>query len=240
MTNINKLQQLIDNSKNIVFFGGAGVSTASGVPDFRSADGIFAKKYKYTPEQVISHDFFINNTKEFYDFYRSLLVFPDAKPNDAHYKLAEMEKEGKLDAVITQNIDNLHQEAGSDNVLELHGSVHRNYCMNCNTFYDLDFIMTSKGVPKCTECNGVVKPDVVLYQEPLDGDVIYKATLAVDKADLLIVGGTSLKVYPAANFVRLYKGRNLVIINKSDTPQDSRAGLIINDDIAKVFSQIKI
>ena len=231
---IAELKEIISKSDNIVFFGGAGVSTESGIPDFRSVDGLYSKKYKYPPEMMVSHSFFRSNTEEFFDFYINKMIFLNAKPNSAHKMLAELEKEGKVKAVITQNIDGLHQAAGSKNVLELHGSVHRNYCMKCRKFYDVNFIVNSKGIPKC-QCGGIVKPDVVLYEESLNTDVIEKAVNFIERADVLIVGGTSLVVYPAAGLINYFKGSKLVLINKSSTPMDRRADLVINDSIGKVF-----
>jgi len=231
---IAELKEIISKSDNIVFFGGAGVSTESGIPDFRSVDGLYSKKYKYPPEMMVSHSFFRSNTEEFFDFYINKMIFLNAKPNSGHKKLAELEKEGKVKAVITQNIDGLHQAAGSKNVLELHGSVHRNYCMKCRKFYDVNFIVNSKGIPKC-QCGGIVKPDVVLYEESLNTDVIEKAVNFIERADVLIVGGTSLVVYPAAGLINYFKGSKLVLINKSSTPMDRRADLVINDSIGKVF-----
>ena len=231
---IAELKEIISKSDNIVFFGGAGVSTESGIPDFRSVDGLYSKKYKYPPEMMVSHSFFRSNTEEFFDFYINKMIFLNAKPNSAHKKLAELEKEGKVKAVITQNIDGLHQAAGSQNVLELHGSVHRNYCMKCRKFYDVNFIVNSKGIPKC-QCGGIDKPDVVLYEESLNTDVIEKAVNFIERADVLIVGGTSLVVYPAAGLINYFKGSKLVLINKSSTPMDRRADLVINDSIGKVF-----
>ena len=231
---IAELKEIVSKSDNIVFFGGAGVSTESGIPDFRSVDGLYSKKYKYPPEMMVSHSFFRSNTEEFFDFYINKMIFLNAKPNSAHKMLAELEKEGKVKAVITQNIDGLHQAAGSKNVLELHGSVHRNYCMKCRKFYDVNFIVNSKGIPKC-QCGGIVKPDVILYEESLNTDVIEKAVNFIERADVLIVGGTSLVVYPAAGLINYFKGRKLVLINKSSTPMDRRADLVINDSIGKVF-----
>lgn len=229
-----ELQKIIDESDNIVFFGGAGVSTESGIPDFRSVDGLYSQKYKYTPETIISHSFFMRNTEEFYDFYKNKMIFLEARPNMAHIRISELEKIGKLKAVITQNIDGLHQEAGSKNVLELHGSVHRNYCMKCGKFYDVHTIVTSKNVPKCS-CGGTIKPDVVLYEESLNSDILEKSIQYIENADVLIVGGTSLVVYPAAGLINYYKGKKLVLINKSSTQFDRRANLVINDSIGKVF-----
>lgn len=228
------LQNIIEESDNIVFFGGAGVSTESGIPDFRSVDGLYSTTYKYPPETIISHSFFVRNTSEFYDFYKNKMIFLDALPNQAHIKLAELEKRGKLKCVITQNIDGLHQEAGSKNVLELHGSVRRNYCMKCGKFYDVYRIVNSKGVPKC-QCGGTIKPDVVLYEESLDSEILEKSVEYIEKADVLIVGGTSLVVYPAAGLINYFKGKKLVLINKSSTSLDKRADLVICDNIGKVF-----
>lgn len=229
-----ELKEIISKSNNIVFFGGAGVSTESGIPDFRSVDGLYSTKYKYPPETMISHSFFMNNTEEFYDFYINKMIFLNALPNNAHKKLAKLEKEGKLKAVITQNIDGLHQQAGSKNVLELHGSVHRNYCMKCGKFHDVNFVVNSKGVPKC-QCGGIVKPDVVLYEESLDSDTIEKSVRYIEKADVLIVGGTSLVVYPAAGLINYFNGSKLILINKTPTSMDRKADLVIYDSIGKVF-----
>jgi NAD-dependent protein deacetylase/lipoamidase len=239
MQKYNELQDLILGSNNIVFFGGAGVSTESGIPDFRSVDGLYNQKYSYPPETILSHSFFISNTEYFYDFYKNKMLFLEASPNKAHIKLAELERIGKLKAVITQNIDGLHQKAGSKNVLELHGSVHRNYCMKCGKFYDVDKVIESKGIPRCT-CNGIIKPDVVLYEEGLDNETIDKAVDYISNADLLIIGGTSLAVYPAAGLIRYYKRDKLILINKSPTSMDSMANLVINDSIGKVFEGIKL
>ena len=231
------LQEIIDSSDNIVFFGGAGVSTESGVPDFRSVDGLYNQEYDYPPETILSHTFYRRNPEEFYRFYHNKMLFPDAKPNAAHKALAKLEKKGKLKAVVTQNIDGLHQAAGSETVYELHGSVHRNYCESCGKFYGLKDIMVQKGVPKCS-CGGIIKPDVVLYEEGLDQNTIRKSIEAISNADVLIIGGTSLAVYPAAGLIDYYRGNKLVLINKSSTPKDSRADLIINDAIGKVLGQI--
>lgn len=231
----DKLKKMIDESDNIVFFGGAGVSTESGIPDFRSADGLYNQKYKYPPETIISHSFFESNTKEFYRFYRDKMLFPNAKPNSAHIKLAEFEALGKLKAVITQNIDGLHQAAGSVNVLELHGSVHRNYCMRCGKFYPLDAITDSDDIPHC-ECGGIIKPDVVLYEERLDDETVNSAVSYIRKADVLIVAGTSLTVYPAAGLITYYKGSKLVLINKSMTAYDDSADLLIKGRIGEELS----
>ncbi len=238
MNEIESLQELTEKFGNIVFFGGAGVSTESGIPDFRSVDGLYNQTYDYPPETILSHDFFINNTEEFYHFYRDKILHLEAKPNDAHKKLAELEVAGKLKAVITQNIDGLHQLAGSQNVLELHGSVHRNYCMRCQAFYPVEVILESDGVPKCN-CGGTIKPDVVLYGEGLDGQVMNQSVAAIAKAEMLIIGGTSLGVYPAAGLIDYFQGQNMVLVNKSSTPMDSLANLIINGSIGEVFKQLK-
>ena len=234
---IDKFAEIIKNSDNIVFFGGAGVSTSSGVPDFRSSDGLYSKKLNrnFSPEQAVSHSFFVRYTEEFYDFYKKNLIYPEAKPNDCHIALAKLEEEGKLKAVVTQNIDGLHQDAGSKKVYELHGSVHRNYCLKCHAFYDAEYIMAADGVPKCEKCGGLVKPDVVLYEEGLDNEVISGAVNAIAKADVLIIGGTSLIVYPAAGLINYFKGSSLVLINKSSTSADNMADLVINHDIAEVM-----
>ncbi len=231
--------EIINSSENIVFFGGAGVSTESGIPDFRSSGGLYNQKYRYPPETILSHSFFKSHPEEFFEFYRNKMIFTAAKPNITHTVLARLEKLGKLRAVITQNIDGLHQAAGSKTVYELHGSVHRNYCTKCHKFYGLDKILSTSGVPLC-DCGGIIKPDVVLYEEPLDEDCIQKSIRAIENADVLIVGGTSLNVYPAAGFIRYYASDKLIIINKSPTPYDSRADLIINDSLGNVFSQIKL
>lgn len=237
MNELDQLRQWISDSSNIVFFGGAGVSTESGIPDFRSVDGLYNQTYAYPPETIISHSFYRKNPEEFYRFYKDRMLFPDAKPNAAHRALAKLEKLGKLRAVITQNIDGLHQMAGSKEVLELHGSVHRNYCTRCNKFYSLEDIMAMDGVPHCT-CGGIVKPDVVLYEEGLDDQVLQKSVDYIRHADLLIIGGTSLVIYPAAGLVNYYKGNRLVVINKSITPMDSEANLVASGKIGEVFSQI--
>lgn len=237
MDNIERLKKLVEESNNIVFFGGAGVSTESGIPDFRSKDGLYNQKYKYSPEVILSHSFFLNNTKDFYDFYREKMNSLKYEPNITHRKLAELEEKGKLKAVITQNIDGLHQKAGSKKVLELHGSVLRNYCMKCNKFYDADFVFKGKDIPKCN-CGGIIKPDVVLYQEPLDYDVFEEAVEKISNADLLIVAGTSLTVNPACSLIQYFKGKNLVLINRDATPYDNRADLLIRESLGKVFSNI--
>lgn len=229
-----KLKNIIKESNYVVFFGGAGVSTESGVPDFRSVDGLYNQKYKFPPEQILSHSFFMRNTEEFYRFYRDKLLIDGVHPNNAHKALAKLEKEGKLKAVITQNIDGLHQAAGSQAVYELHGSVLRNYCMDCGKFYDLDYVNSQELVPRC-ECGGMVKPDVVLYEEGLDSDVINGTIKHIINADTLIIGGTSLTVYPAASFIRYFGGKNLVLINKQSTPMDSECSLVINDSIGQVL-----
>lgn len=239
MEAVKELQKIIDSSDNIVFFGGAGVSCESGIPDFRSADGLYNRQYAYLPETILSHSFFMEETEEFYRFYRDKMLYPDAKPNAAHKALAALEDKGRLGAVITQNIDGLHQAAGSKKVFELHGSVHHNYCMKCGRHYGLDAILNSTGVPYCS-CGGIIKPDVVLYEEPLDAYITEMAIAHVQAADCLIIGGTSLTVYPAAGFVQQYLGDKLVLINKSKTKLDSRAALVINDGIAKVMSQLDI
>lgn len=237
---IEQLSQIIKDSNNIVFFGGAGVSTESGIPDFRSANGLWSEKLKInlTPEQLVSHTMFMKYPEEFFKFYREKLIYPNAKPNAAHIALAKLEKMGKLKAIVTQNIDGLHQAAGSKNVYELHGSVLRNYCMNCHAFYDEKFILESKGIPTCPKCGGIVKPDVVLYEEGLDNDVINGAVRAISQADTLIIGGTSLVVYPAAGLIDYFRGKNLVLINKSSTSADNRADLVINDSIGKVLEEV--
>lgn len=237
-TEIEQLTKILKESNNIVFFGGAGVSTESGIPDFRSADGLFNEKLNitFTPEQLVSHSFYIRYPKEFFNFYKAKLIYPQAKPNKAHIALAKLEEMGKLKAVITQNIDGLHQAAGSKNVFELHGSVLRNYCVKCHAFYDEKFILDSKDVPTCTKCGGNVKPDVVLYEEGLDDNVIRDSVRAIANADTLIIGGTSLVVYPAAGLIDYFRGKNLVLINKSSTSADNKADLVIHDSIGKVLS----
>ena len=233
-----RLQEIIDDSENIVFFGGAGVSTESGIPDFRSADGIYHQQYRYSPEQIVSHSFFMRNTEAFYEFYKEKMMFLEAKPNAAHLKLAQLEAEGKLKAVITQNIDGLHQAAGSKNVWELHGSIHRNYCRKCGKFYDASYVRNADGVPRC-ECGGLIKPDVVLYEEGLDSGVIEHSIRAICEADTLIIGGTSLVVYPAAGFIDYFRGKHLVVINNSATAKEVRAELTIAAPIGEVMKGLK-
>ncbi|MEG2360385.1 MAG: NAD-dependent protein deacylase [Christensenella sp.] len=237
MTEIEKLKDMVNHSKKIVFFGGAGVSTESGIPDFRSVDGLYNQTYKYPPETILSHAFFMTQTEEFYDFYRAKMLKLSAQPNAAHIKLAEWEREGKLTAVITQNIDGLHQMAGSDNVLELHGSIHRNYCMNCGKSYSAQQILTMTGVPHC-ECGGVIKPDVVLYGESLKNDTVEQAIKNISDADMLIIGGTSLAVYPAAGLIEYYHGDKLVLINKTTTPYDKNADLLVTEKIGVTMAQL--
>lgn len=239
MDKLAEFQKLIDESDHIVFFGGAGVSTESGIPDFRSQDGLYNQKYDYPPETILSHTFFMNNPEEFFRFYREKMLYLDAEPNAAHKALARLEKRKKLKAVITQNVDGLHQKAGSNTVLELHGSVHRNYCMKCGKSYGVEAIVNSKGVPRC-ECGGIIKPDVVLYEEPLDEYITSMAMAYVQSADMFIVGGTSLTVYPAAGFVYQYMGDKLVLINKSKTQLDGNARLVFNESIGEVFSSLTI
>lgn len=233
----NGLKEIINESKKVVFFGGAGVSTESRIPDFRSSDGLFRQKYKYPPEFMLSHTFFVNNTEEFYGFYKEKMVFKDAKPNMAHKALAALEASGHLLGVITQNIDGLHQAAGSKNVLELHGSVHRNYCTACDRFFSLDYILETQGVPRC-ECGGVVKPDVVLYEEPLNAETVDTAIELIKKADVLIVGGTSLNVYPAAGMIDVFNGKHLILINKTQTSADDRASFVIHRPIGEVLGEV--
>lgn len=241
---IEELQKIIDKSERIVFFGGAGVSTESGIPDFRSVDGLYNLQWKYPPEQIISASFFAADPYEFYRFYRAKLLPQGIEPNPAHFKLAEMEKAGKLTAVVTQNIDGLHQKAGSKNVFELHGSTLRNYCMNCHAFYDEKIIIESENssdkLPHCPKCGGLIKPDVVLYEEGLDENIINGAIQAISQADTLIIGGTSLIVYPAAGLINYFRGTNLVLINKTETPQDSMATLSIHEPIGQVLSKIVV
>ena len=237
---VSTLQHWIDESRSIVFFGGAGVSTESGIPDFRSVDGLYNQRYRQPPETILSHTYFEGHTGDFYRFYRDKMICLDAKPNAAHLKLAELERAGKLRAVVTQNIDGLHQLAGSQAVYELHGSVHRNYCTKCRAFYGVDFIQAGEGVPLCPVCGGVVKPDVVLYEEGLDQDTVEGAVRAIAGADVLIVGGTSLVVYPAAGLINYYRGNRLVLINRDPTPCDGQADLVIHDSIGKVLGGIAV
>lgn len=230
-----ELSAAVDQATSMVFFGGAGVSTASGIPDFRSEDGLYHQHFKYPPEEMLSHDFYVTHTEEFFDFYRTRMIALGAKPNQAHLKLAELERAGKLAAVVTQNIDGLHQAAGSKNVLELHGSVHRNVCQRCGRVYSAEWVMGTEGAPRCPECGGAIKPDVVLYGESLDERVLVASVEAISKADLLVIGGTSLVVYPAAGLVNYFNGSELVIVNKQPTPQDASADLVCACDIAKAF-----
>ena len=239
MTETEQLQKIVNESNNIVFFGGAGVSTESGIPDFRSVDGLYNQVYDYPPETILSHTFYMRNTKEFYRFYRDKMLCLDAKPNKAHIALAKLESMGKLKAVITQNIDGLHQMAGSKEVLELHGSVLRNYCRKCHKFYDAEYILNSNDVPRC-ECGGDIKPDVVLYEEGLDNTVMSKSLKYISEADVLIIGGTSLAVYPAAGLIDYYRGNNLILINKSVTPMDNRADLLVHGSIGEIFGSLKL
>lgn len=240
MTDLEKLREIIDTSDNIVFFGGAGVSTESGIPDFRSVDGLYKMKYDYPPEQMVSATFYYQHPEEFFRFYRDKLIVKNVKPNKAHIALAELEKTGKLKAVVTQNIDGLHQLAGSKTVYELHGSTLRNYCEKCGKFFDVDTIANSAGVPVCDKCGGRIKPDVVLYEEMLDDNVIRGAVKAISEADTLIIGGTSLVVYPAAGFINYFKGNHLVLINLTKTSADSMAELVINKPIGEVLGALKI
>jgi NAD-dependent deacetylase len=240
MDQLEEFKEIIKNSDNIVFFGGAGVSTESGIPDFRSKDGLYNQKYDYPPETILSHTFFVNNTKEFYKFYKDKLNAIKYEPNVTHIKLAELEKEGKLKAVVTQNIDGLHQKAGSKNVFELHGSIYRNYCTKCKKFYGPEIIFDddAKEIPLCPDCGGLIKPDVVLYEEGLDDETITGAIMAIANCDTLIVGGTSLTVYPASGLIRYFRGKNLVLINRDSTPYDNMATLVIHESLGKVFSNI--
>ena len=231
------LREWINLSDNIVFFGGAGVSTESGIPDFRSTDGLYHIKYVYPPEEILSHSFFMTRTKEFFEFYMDKMINQEAEPNETHRKLKLLEEAGKLSGIVTQNIDGLHQRAGSKKVLELHGSVHRNFCLSCKAFYDLDYVKEREGVPHCS-CGGIIKPDVVLYEEPLNTAIIEEAIRLIQSAEVLIVGGTSLSVYPAAGLVDYYKGDRLILINKTSTSYDSRADLLINAPLGEIFSQI--
>lgn len=234
---IQQFKQLVNKCDNIVFFGGAGVSTESGIPDFRSKDGLYNQQYKYSPETILSHTFFMNKTEEFFKFYKLKMNSLKYQPNITHIKLSELEARGKLKAVITQNIDGLHQKAGSKVVYELHGSVLRNYCMNCNKFYDAEYVFNSNGIPRCS-CGGIIKPDVVLYEEELDEETIENSTAAIQKTDLLIVAGTSLTVQPASSLINFFRGKNLVLINRDSTPYDNKANLVINDSLGKVFSNL--
>ena len=235
---IEQLREAVQNAKTIVFFGGAGVSTESGIPDFRSVDGLYNQKYDYPPETILSHTFFMRHPEEFYRFYRDKMLCEGAQPNAAHKKLAEWEQQGKLNAVITQNIDGLHQAAGSKKVLELHGSVLRNHCMQCGKFYDLAAVKAAKGVPRCALCGGMLKPDVVLYEESLDNDVMDEAIRCIREADMMIIGGTSLAVYPAAGLIHYFKGNTLALINRDATPMDAHADLVLHAKIGEVFSAI--
>ena len=238
MRDIEKLKEIVKESHSMVFFGGAGVSTESGIPDFRSTDGLYSLKYKYPPETIVSHSFFVSRTEEFYEFYKDKMMALEAKPNMAHKKLAEWEQDGRLKAVITQNIDGLHQMAGSQEILELHGSIHRNYCEKCGHFYDAAYVKESKGIPRCSKCGGRIKPDVVLYEEGLDSAILQKSISYISHADTMIIGGTSLVVYPAAGLIDYFRGRNLVVINKSPTSRDKQADLCINGSIGEIFGQI--
>lgn len=240
MESIKRLNDGIAECNSIVFFGGAGVSTESGIPDFRSVDGLYNQKYKYPPETIISHSFYLRNPEEFYRFYKDKMLYQDAKPNAAHLKLAELEQKGKLKAVVTQNIDGLHQMAGSKEVLELHGSVHRNYCTHCHKFFDLSYIVESEGVPVCDECGGIVKPDVVLYEEGLDQSILSRTVAHISKADMLIIGGTSLAVYPAAGLIDYFNGKYLVVVNMAPTPRDRHADILVHGKIGEVFSKITV
>ena len=236
---VRTLKEWTDTARKIVFFGGAGVSTESGIPDFRSTGGLYHQEWKYPPETILSHTFYKSNPEEFFRFYRAKMLCPGAKPNAAHKKLAELEAAGKLTAVVTQNSDGLHQQAGSRTVYELHGSVHRNYCTKCRRFFDFDFMLHSAGVPKCPACGGIVKPDVVLYEEGLDQETLEAAVLSISRADMLIVGGTSLVVYPAAGLIDYYRGNRLVLINRDPTPYDGRADLVIHYPIGQVLGALR-
>ena len=235
---MNEWLDWIKDSNNIVFFGGAGGSTESGIPDFRSVDGIYNQKYAYPPEEIISHSYFLAHPDKFYEFYKDRMIYPDAKPNTTHLVLAKMEEMGKLKAVVTQNIDGLHQLAGSKVVYELHGSILRNYCMKCHTFYPLEKVIESEGIPHCDKCGGIIKPDVVLYEEGLDEDIIMNSVRAISEADVLIVGGTSLVVQPAASLIRYYRGNKLILVNKSNTPYDRDANVVLHESLGKVFGEI--
>ena len=236
---IQQLKQLVNESNNIVFFGGAGVSTESGISDFRSKDGLYNQKYDYPPEEILSHTFFVKHTEEFYKFYKDKMNSLKYEPNITHIKLAQLESKGKLKAIITQNIDGLHQKAGAENVYELHGSVLRNYCMKCKKFYDAKYVFSSKGIPICT-CGEIIKPDVVLYEEGLDENTLEKSIISIINADLLIVAGTSLTVYPASGLINYFRGKNLVLINRDATPFDNRANLVINETLGRVFKEIEV
>lgn len=238
MDKIERLREIINGTDNLVFFGGAGVSTESGIPDFRSTDGLYNMKYKYPPETIVSHTFFRRKTEEFYEFYKDKMMCLTAKPNKAHLKLAQWEAEGKCRAIVTQNIDGLHQMAGSKKVYELHGSIHRNYCTKCGKFFDAAYVKNADGLPTCDDCGGLIKPDVVLYEEGLDDATVSGAIHAIRKADVLIIGGTSLNVYPAAGMIDYFRGSHLVLINKSSTPRDNQADLVINDAIGEVLWQV--
>lgn len=238
MDELQTLKTWLDQAKQIVFFGGAGCSTESGVPDFRSVDGLYHQQYDYPPETILSHSFFVAKPQEFYRFYKAKMLALDAKPNPAHLSLARLEEQGKLRAIVTQNIDGLHQEAGSKAVFELHGSVHRNYCTQCGRFFDAKYIKEAPDVPRCSHCGGLIKPDVVLYEEGLDEDILTGAIRAIQQADMLIIGGTSLVVYPAAGLVRYYQGDRLVLINKDATPYDAKADLVLHAPIGQVLSQV--
>ncbi len=237
---IQEFLEMVESSDNIVFFGGAGVSTESGIPDFRSVDGLYHQQYEYPPETILSHTFYRRNPEEFYRFYRNKMLCLDAEPNMAHKKLAQLEAAGKVKAVVTQNIDGLHQLAGSKKVLELHGSVHRNYCESCHAFYDAEYVLHSEGVPQCGTCHGSLKPDVVLYEEGLDNQTIQEAIYYISNADMLIIGGTSLAVYPAAGLVDYYPGNKLVLVNKTPTPRDNMANLVLSESIGELFGRIKV
>lgn len=236
---VKQLSHILRESSNIVFFGGAGISTSSGIPDFRSSTGLYSRKMNrnFTPEQAVSHTFFVRYPEEFFEFYKKNLVYPTAKPNACHIALVKLEQMGKLNAIVTQNIDGLHQAAGSKNVYELHGSVLRNYCVKCHNFYDANYVINTEGIPKCEKCGGTIKPDVVLYEEGLDEQIISGAVHAISKADTLIIGGTSLVVYPAAGLINYFRGKNLILINKSSTSADNKADLVINEDIASVMRE---
>lgn len=236
---MNEWLDWIKDSNNIVFFGGAGVSTESGIPDFRSVDGIYNQKYAYPPEEIISHSYFLAHPDKFYEFYKDRMIYPDAKPNTTHLVLAKMEEMGKLKAVVTQNIDGLHQLAGSKVVYELHGSILRNYCMKCHTFYPLEKIISSTGIPHCDKCGGIIKPDVVLYEEGLDEKTIMNSIHAISEAEVLIVGGTSLVVQPAASLIRYYRGNKLILVNKSTTPYDQDANVVLHESLGKIFGEIE-